>query len=59
MTARVPELTDECNVQPMQLLIVTDPNTAQVRVFKVSMRFVSAIEAVRWVNQKTNLNLHP
>ncbi|MDF5707967.1 MAG: hypothetical protein PUP90_09885 [Nostoc sp. S4] len=47
------------NVRPQQFLKVTNPNTREVRVFRVSMRFVSAIEAARWVNQKTNLNLHP
>lgn len=46
------------NVRPQQFLKVTNPNSGEVRVFKVSMRFVSAIEAARWVNQKTNLNLH-
>ncbi|MDZ8225239.1 DUF6745 domain-containing protein [Nostoc sp. ChiVER01] len=40
------------NVQPKQFLKVTNPNTGEVQVFGVSMRFASAIEAARWVNQR-------
>lgn len=39
------------NVQPMQFLKATNPSTGEVRVSRVSMRFASAIEAARWVNQ--------
>ncbi|MBN3911172.1 MAG: hypothetical protein HWQ35_32910 [Nostoc sp. NMS1] len=42
---------ERINVQPMQFLKATNPNTGEVRVSRVSMRFASAIEAVRWVNQ--------
>ncbi|MEH2437981.1 MAG: DUF6745 domain-containing protein [Nostoc sp.] len=42
---------ERVNVQPMQFLKATNPNTGEVRVSRVSMRFASAIEAVRWVNQ--------
>jgi hypothetical protein len=46
---------ERINVQPMQFLKATNPNTGEVRVSRVSMRFASAIEAVRWVNQgRTN-----
>ncbi|WP_445626870.1 DUF6745 domain-containing protein [Nostoc sp. DSM 114167] len=40
------------NVQPKQFLKVINPNTGEVQVFRVSMRFTSAIEAARWVNQR-------
>ncbi|MDZ8188539.1 MAG: hypothetical protein RMX96_27245 [Nostoc sp. ChiSLP02] len=40
------------NVQPKQFLKVTNPHTGEVQVFRVSMRFASAIEAARWVNQR-------
>ncbi|MBD2682241.1 MULTISPECIES: DUF6745 domain-containing protein [Nostoc] len=40
------------NVRPQQFLKVTNPHTGEVRVFGVSMRFTSAIEAARWVNQR-------
>ncbi|WP_375513439.1 DUF6745 domain-containing protein [uncultured Nostoc sp.] len=43
---------ERINVQPMQFLKATNPNTGEVRVSKVSMRFASVIEAVRWVNQR-------
>lgn len=42
---------ERVNVQPMQFLKATNPNTGEVRVSRVSMRFASAIEAVRWINQ--------
>ncbi|MBD2520537.1 hypothetical protein H6G93_37470 [Nostoc sp. FACHB-973] len=40
------------NVQPMQFLKATNPNTGEVRVSWVPLRFASAIEAARWVNQR-------
>ncbi|MDZ8086980.1 MAG: hypothetical protein RMY16_15685 [Nostoc sp. DedQUE12b] len=40
------------NVRSKQFLKVTNPHTGEVRVFGVSMRFTSAIEAARWVNQR-------
>ncbi|MFN6519405.1 MAG: DUF6745 domain-containing protein [Nostoc sp. CreGUA01] len=40
------------NIRPKQFLKVTNPHTGEVRVFGVSMRFTSAIEAARWVNQR-------
>ena len=42
---------ERVNVQPMQFLKATNPNTGEVRISRVSMRFASAVEAVRWVNQ--------
>ncbi|BAY80091.1 hypothetical protein NIES25_65790 (plasmid) [Nostoc linckia NIES-25] len=40
------------NVRPKQFLKVTNPHTGEVRVFGVSMRFASAIEAAQWVNRR-------
>ncbi|MHC5609705.1 MAG: DUF6745 domain-containing protein [Nostoc sp.] len=44
---------ERINVQTMQFLKATNPNTGEVRVSRVPLRIASAIEAVRWVNQPT------
>jgi hypothetical protein len=42
------------NVQPMQFLKATNSTTGEVRVYWVPLRIASAIEAVHWVNRRTN-----
>ncbi|MGF1934028.1 MAG: DUF6745 domain-containing protein [Nostoc sp. ChiQUE02] len=43
----------QINVQTMQFLKATNPNTGEVRVSRVPLRIASAIEAVHWINQRT------
>ncbi len=45
-------VVEEINIQSKQFLKVTNPHTGEVRVFRVSMRFASAIEAAEWVNRR-------
>ncbi|MBW4612273.1 MAG: hypothetical protein KME21_03165 [Desmonostoc vinosum HA7617-LM4] len=47
-------VNERVNVQPMQFLKATNPSTGEVHVSKIPLRITSAIEAVRWVNQRKN-----